>query len=100
MVGSVKDIRAADGEDESIASRYSRLRRLIDQANTLQMQRPYAKTANCLVRRAAFEEVGGFVDDVRSGGDADLCLRLQDARLGIRASPGSGRRALVTPAGR
>ncbi len=87
LVGSVKDIRAADGEGESIASRYSRLRRLIDQANTLQMRRPYAKTANCLVRRAAFEDIGGFVDEVRSGGDADLCLRLQDAGWGFELRP-------------
>lgn len=79
LVGSVNDICSAGAEGESIASRYSRRRRLIDQANTLQMRRPYAKTANCAVRRAAFEEAGGFVDDVRSGGDADLCLRLQSS---------------------
>jgi hypothetical protein len=87
LVGSVKDIRAAEGEGESIASRYSRLRRLIDQANTLQMHRPYAKTANCLVRRAAFEQVGGFAGNVRSGGDADLCLRLQDAGWAFELRP-------------
>jgi hypothetical protein len=83
LVGAVRDIRSADGQSESLTSRYSRLRRLIDQRNTLQMRRPYAKTANCAVRRAAFEEVGGFADDVRSGGDADLCLRLQEAGWGF-----------------
>ena len=77
LVGAVTDTRSGAGQQESIASRYSRLRRLIDQTNTLQMRQPYAKTANCMVRRAVFEEVGGFADDVRSGGDADLCFRLR-----------------------
>lgn len=87
LVGSVRDIVATGGQHESIASRYSRMRRLIDQANTLQMRRPYAKTANCAVRRAAFEQVGGFADDIRSGGDADLCLRLQDAGWAFEVRP-------------
>src|SRR5581483_10196456 len=38
----------------------------------------FAQTANCAVRRAAFQSVGGFAE-VRSGGDADLCLRLRAA---------------------
>lgn len=76
LCGSVRDVCATQSERESLASRYSRLRRLIDQANTLKMDRPYAKTANCAVRRAAFEQAGGFVDNIRSGGDADLCFRL------------------------
>ena len=32
-----------------------------------------------MVRRNAFEQVSGFADDIRSGGDADLCFRLRDA---------------------
>ena len=79
LCGSVRDVGAGNIRRESLASRYSRLRRLIDQANTLQMARPYAKTANCAVRRTAFEEVAGFADAIRSGGDADLCFRLLDA---------------------
>ena len=78
LVGSVRDLGPAPGRRESLAVRYARLRRLIDQDNTLRMARPYAKTANCAVRRAAFEAVGGFADDIRSGGDADLCFRLRD----------------------
>ena len=87
LVGGVHDARSVGGQQESIASRYSRLRRLIDQANTLQMRRPYAKTANCLVRRDAFERVDGFADDVRSGGDADLCFRLQSAGWDFEVRP-------------
>jgi GT2 family glycosyltransferase len=48
---------------------------------------PYAQTANCMVRRAAFEAIGGFVDDVRSGGDADLCFRLLAAGWTLERRP-------------
>jgi GT2 family glycosyltransferase len=52
--------------------------------------RPYAQTANCAVRRTAFEEVGGFDELARAGEDADLCFRLQDAgwKLEERARAG------------
>ena len=40
---------------------------------------PYGVTANLLVRRAAWEALGGFHEGVRSCGDIDLCWRLQDA---------------------
>jgi GT2 family glycosyltransferase len=46
--------------------------------------RPYAQTAHCAVRRAAFEAVGGFAS-VRSGGDADLVLRIVAAGWGFTA---------------
>lgn len=47
----------------------------------------YAQTANCLVRRRAFAEVGGFCADIRSGGDADLCFRLREQGWGIEFRP-------------
>ncbi len=86
LVGAVRDLGSASGR-ESLAGRYARARRLIDQANTLQTTRPYAKTANCLVRRDAFTQAGGFVDDIRSGGDADLCFRLRDAGWDLELRP-------------
>ena len=39
----------------------------------------YAQTANAAVRREAFEQIGGFIEGIRSGGDADLCFRLRVA---------------------
>ena len=39
----------------------------------------YAQTANAAFRRAGFEQVGGFFDRVRSGGDADMSFRMADA---------------------
>jgi Glycosyl transferase family group 2 len=63
-----------------IVAGYGAARGLLGQAAYLgHPHRPMAVTANLLVRRAAFEEVGGFAEGIRSGGDADLCWRLQDA---------------------
>lgn len=87
LVGAVRDISAGTSGRESLAERYARASRLIDQSNTLEQARPYAKTANCAVRRTAFEQVGGFVDDIRSGGDADLCFRLLDAGWELELRP-------------
>ena len=60
-------------------SRYLTESSSMSQDNTLRGDWPYAQTANCAVRRAAFEEIGGFNDGIRSGGDADLCFRLRAA---------------------
>jgi len=48
---------------------------------------PYAQTANCAVRRTAFEGVDGFEAGARAGEDADLCFRLQRAGWGLEARP-------------
>ena len=50
----------------------------------------YAQTANAAVRREAFEQIGGFTEGIRSGGDADLCFRLRVAgwRLDSREDAG------------
>ena len=56
----------------------------------------FAQTANAAVRRSAFTAVGGFVADVRSGGDADLCWRLRAAGWALESRP----RAAVAHANR
>ena len=70
-------------EDEVVVdtpvARALRRRHAMDQRVATDRDRPFAQTAHCAVRRAAFEAVGGFAQDIRSGGDADLCLRLSDA---------------------
>lgn len=38
---------------------------------------PFAFTANFGIRRAVFEALGGFDEELRSGGDVDLCWRAQ-----------------------
>jgi hypothetical protein len=79
LAGGIVDQPPADG-DAGLAVRWAARRGLMDQDRTF--ARPgfaYAQTANCAVRRTAFEAVGGFTAEVRSGGDADLCFRLVDA---------------------
>jgi hypothetical protein len=76
------------GADASLARRYQALKRGMSQEVTLGHGRwAFAQTANCAVRRAAFEAVGGFREAVRSGGDADLCYRLAAAGWTIEARP-------------
>jgi GT2 family glycosyltransferase len=46
-----------------------------------------APAGNLLVRRAAFEEIGGFAEGIRSAGDFDLCWRAQAAGLRLLRRP-------------
>jgi glycosyltransferase involved in cell wall biosynthesis len=70
---------AARGQ-RALVARYAASRRYLSQAAHMRdSHRPYGITANLLVRRAAWEEVGGFFEGLRSGGDQDLCWRIQDA---------------------
>ena len=52
-----------------------------------------AATANLAVRRTAFDEIGGFTEGIRSGGDVDLCRRLVGGGLEDRAAPRRRRHA-------
>lgn len=74
----------------TLTSRHGAARRRMSQLATLERaQRPYAQTANCAVRRRAFEQVGGFAEEARAGEDADLCFRLQDAGWRIEQRRGA-----------
>ena len=71
----------------TFAARYARSRKLFDHADGLiRADGGGAAAGNLLVRRRAFEEGGGFTEGIRSGGDLDLCRRLQRGgwRLGFR----------------
>ena len=84
------EIVAADPESRppTLAERYAADRRLLSSALFLaHPYRPMGVTANLLVRRAAFQAVDGFAEGIRSGGDADLCWRLQDAGWAIAHRP-------------
>ncbi len=84
LAGGIEDWVAED----SLVARYVADRRKLDQATTLAHPRgAYAQTANCAVRRTAFEAAGGWPEPVRSGGDADLCWRLQAAGWAIEERP-------------
>ena len=62
----------------SLVERYSSATLLSPALALAHPDGPYAVTANLLVRRSAWERLGGFAEGVRSGGDVDFCWRLQE----------------------
>jgi hypothetical protein len=85
LAGAVIDEPAGAGAP--VAVRYAEQSHSMSQEVTL--AHGFAQTANCAVRREAFEAAGGFREDVRSGGDADLCWRLVAAGWEIERRPGA-----------
>lgn len=85
LAGGVRDLPAAPGSP--VAVRYTCLKSSMSHEPLLARGRwAFAQTANCAVRRSAFDAAGGF-REVRSGGDADLCFRLVAAGWEIAARP-------------
>jgi glycosyltransferase involved in cell wall biosynthesis len=81
---SATDVRVLSGN--SVAERIAALQQPYRLAIYTDGQRdPYFPTCNLGVRTEAFTAVDGFTD-VRSGGDADLCWRIQRAGLGRLAA--------------
>jgi hypothetical protein len=75
-------------EGHTVAARYGAARSFLSQeAHLAHRYLPRAVAANLLVRRAAFEQVGGFYEGVRAAEDTDFSWRLQRAgwRLELRA---------------
>ena len=72
----------------SLVARYARSRRLFDHAEGLiRADGGGAAAGNLLVRGAAFRAIGGFTEGIRSGGDLDLCRRLQAAGWRLEFRP-------------
>ena len=75
------------GQD-SLLTRYARDRNFLDQAEGMHGSAGVAAaTGNLLVRRATFDELGGFADGIRSGGDVDFCWRMRDAGWTLEQRP-------------
>jgi GT2 family glycosyltransferase len=71
---------------ETLAARYARSRSFLGQrAHLAHPYLPRAVAANLMVRRRAFEQLGGFLEGVRAGEDTDFSWRLQ--RAGWRLEP-------------
>jgi GT2 family glycosyltransferase len=88
LAGGIED--APLGDSPTLAERYAVQAAQMSQANTLRGGLwGYAQTANAAVRRTAFEDVGGFEEGIRSGGDADLCFRLRTAGWRLEERPGA-----------
>jgi hypothetical protein len=78
LAGGVQD--APLSPDPTRAERYAVNAEQMSQTRTLRAGPwAYAQTANAAVRREAFDQIGGFAEGIRSGGDADLCFRLRVA---------------------
>jgi GT2 family glycosyltransferase len=79
LAGAVVD-EEASATTAPAAARYAWLKSSMSQDITLAHDGwAFAQTANAAVRRAAFAQVGGFEERLRSGGDADLCFRIRAA---------------------
>jgi cellulose synthase/poly-beta-1,6-N-acetylglucosamine synthase-like glycosyltransferase len=84
LAGAIRDVAG----EPTLVARHRVARGHLSQGVTMgRAQRPYAQTANCAVRRSAFEAVGGFAAWARAGEDADLCFRLQDAGWELEERP-------------
>jgi GT2 family glycosyltransferase len=87
-VGAVTgEVRPAPGAT-TLAARYGTARNfLAQQAHQQHPFRPRAAAANLLVRRMAFEQLGGFYEGVRAGEDTDFTWRLQEAGWDLELRP-------------
>lgn len=66
--------------DAAPPARYAYIRGATSQDDTFRFgEWGFPKTANAAFRRAAFEAVGGFREDIRTAEDADLVYRLRGA---------------------
>jgi mycofactocin glycosyltransferase len=75
-------------EQGSFAARYARSRNLFDHAEGLiRASGGGAAAGNLLVRHRALEQIGGFTEGIRSGGDLDLCRRLDAAGWTLEFRP-------------
>ncbi len=88
------DVGALAGEvvpsldGQTVAERYGATRSFLSQQ--VHLAHPYmprAVAANLLVRRAAFEQVGGFFEGVRAAEDTDFSWRLQRAGWQLELRP-------------
>jgi GT2 family glycosyltransferase len=75
-------------EGATFAARYGAARNFLGQQGHLaHPYLPRAVAANLLVRRRAFEEIGGFYEGVRAAEDTDFTWRLQRAGWRLEARP-------------
>lgn len=79
-VGGVAGEVVSATDTDTLAARYGAARNFLSQQTHLEHPyRPRAVAANLLVRRAAFEQVGGFYEGLRAAEDTDFSWRLQEA---------------------
>lgn len=87
-VGAIAGAVVTPDDPTSTLRQFTKTRRLVDQEQSLFHNfRPFAATANLLVRRDVWRDLGGFAEGVRSGGDVDFSWRLADAGYRLDYAP-------------
>jgi len=86
-VGALAGAVVSDPGQDAFLARYAADRNFLDQDDGLHTAGDSAATANLMVRRTAFDAVGGFEEGIRSGGDVDLCRRLLASGWRIERRP-------------
>ncbi len=87
-VGALAGEVIASTDGASVAARYGAARNFLGQsAHLSHPYLPRAVAANLLVRRRAFEQIGGFYEGVRAAEDTDFSWRLQRAGWVLEARP-------------
>ncbi len=66
-------------EQSGLAPAWAASRRILDQRHSLAGSPPAAATANLMVRRSVWTQLGGFLEGCRSGADFEFCWRASDA---------------------
>jgi GT2 family glycosyltransferase len=73
---------------DSLAARYGVAKNFLNSSTHMAHPfRPRLSAANLLVRRRAFDAVGGFREGIRAAEDTDFCWRLQDAGFTLAVRP-------------
>jgi hypothetical protein len=89
-VGALAGEVIASAQGSTLAARYGAARNFLGQDSHLaHPYLPRAVAANLLVRRGAFEQVGGFYEGVRAAEDTDFTWRLQRAGWALQSRPGA-----------
>jgi GT2 family glycosyltransferase len=86
-LGAITGDIVGAGNARTLAARYGTMRNFLGQrSHVMNPYRPRAASANLLVRRAAFTQIGGYREGIRQAEDTDFCWRLQEAgwQLGFR----------------
>lgn len=89
-IGALAGEVAPAGDAATLAERYGAARSFLNQrAHLAHPYLPRAVAANLMVRREAFEQVGGFFEGVRAAEDTDFSWRLQRAGWHLELRPGA-----------
>ncbi len=87
-VGALAGEIVGDPSAGTLAARYGATRNFLGaSAHMRHPFRPRAAAANLMVRRGAFEALGGFTEGVRAAEDTDFCWRLQELGWTLELRP-------------